>query len=103
MNAPSSMGVDEVPPYAVACLELDARLEFGGHHHVTFIETQDPDGGRTRWSCVEVIAAIRDGERFVVAEDGHGKLTLLEPGLCPQCPFATLLVDPPEAGPVPCS
>jgi len=71
MNEPSSVGVDEVPPYAVACLE--------------------------------VIAAIRDGERFVVAEDGHGKLTLLEPGLCPQCPFATLLVDPPEAGPVPCS
>ena len=95
------MGVDEVPPYAVACFELDTRQEFAGHEHVTFIETRDPDGGRTRWSCVQAINAIRDGERFVVAEDG-GKLTLMEPGLCSQCPTATLLVDPPEARPAPC-
>ena len=91
-----------MPPYEVACLELDTRLEFGGHQHVTFIETRDPDGGRTRWSCVQVIAAIRDGERFVAADDGRGELTLLEPGLCPQCPFATLVADPVEAMPIRC-
>jgi len=102
MNARSPVGVDGVPPYEVACLEMDARLQAGGHHHVTFIETRDPDGGRSRWSCVQVIAAIRDGERFVVAEDGQGQVTLLEPGLCPRCPFVTLLVDPPEVQPAPC-
>jgi hypothetical protein len=102
MNTPSSAGVDEVPPYEVACIQLDARREATGHHHVTFVETADPDGGRTRWSCVDVIAAIRAGERFVVAEDIRGRVNLLEPGLCTQCPFVTLVVDPPTALPVRC-
>lgn len=88
------MGVDAVPPYEVACLEFDSALEAAGHRHVTFIETSDPDGGRTRWSCVQVIAAIRDGERFVVIESGRDHVTLLEPVVCPICPFATLLTDP---------
>ena len=96
------MGVEDVPPYEVACLQLDAKREATGHQHVTFIETRDPDGGRTRWSCVDVIAAIRAGERFVVAEDGQGKVSLLEPGLCTQCPFVTLVVDPPATLPARC-
>ncbi len=102
MSQPFSVGADQVPPYEVACIELDARLEFGGHQHVTVIETSDPDGGRTRWSCVQVIAAIREGERFVVATGGDGEPALLEPGLCPRCPFATLLVDPSRPQPARC-
>jgi hypothetical protein len=102
MKMPSSVGVDEVPPYEVACLQLDATSEATGHQHVSFVETTDPDGGRTRWSCVDVISAIRGGERFVVAEDMRGTVNLLEPGLCTQCPFVTLVVDPPTALPVRC-
>lgn len=102
MSDPSPLAGDDVPPYQVACLEIDTALEADGHRHVTFVETRDPDGGQTRWSCVQVIAAIRDGERFVVAEDGHGQLTLLEPALCPMCSFATLVTDPADAPPAPC-
>jgi hypothetical protein len=94
--------MDEPPPYEVACVELDARLEATSHPHVTFIETRDPDGGRRRWSREQALAAMRRGERFVVATDGNGTPAPMEAGLCPRCPFFTLLVDPPEALPIPC-
>jgi hypothetical protein len=102
MHTPASVGADEVPPHEVACLDMDRELEASGHRHVTFVETRDPDGGLTRWSCVQVIAAIEDGERFVVAEDGHGAMTLLEPARCPACDVATLVTDPADAQPGPC-
>lgn len=102
MNEPSPVGADEVPPYEVGCLEMDRAPEGSGHQHVTFVETRDPDGGSTRWTCVQVIAAIEDGERFVVAEDGHGAQTLLEPGRCPACASATLVTNPADAQPGPC-
>jgi hypothetical protein len=81
---------------------MDRGLEASGHRHVTSVETRDPDGGSTRWTCVQVIAAIEDGERFVVAEDGHGALTLLEPAGCPACDVMTLVTDPADAQPGPC-
>ena len=98
MNEPSV----ELPPYEVACIELDTRLDAVSHPHVTFIQTRDPDGGRTRWSRDQALAAMRHGERFVVATGGNGPPALMEPGLCPRCPFFTLLVDPPEGLPTPC-
>lgn len=90
-----------VPPYLVLCLEQDASGS-DGHPHVSFIETRDPDGGQTRWSTVQVIAAVRDGERFVVADDGQGGETLLEPAVCTRCPTVTLAVDPRVPAPPPC-
>jgi hypothetical protein len=48
-----------------------------GHIHVLAVETRDPDGGQTRWTTRQVIAALRDGERFVVSEDDQGRETLL--------------------------
>lgn len=102
MHTPASVGADEVPPYEVGCLDTDRGPEASGHRHVTFVETRDPDGGSTRWSCVQVIAAIEDGERFVVAEDGRGALILLRPGSCPACEVATLVTDPADAQPGPC-
>ena len=102
MHTPASVGADEVPPYEVGCLDTDRELEASGHRHVTFVETRDPDGGRTRWSCVEVIAAIEDGEQFVVADDGHGALTLLVPARCPACTSATLVSDPADGQPGSC-
>ena len=102
MNKPSSVGVGELSPYEVACVELDPRLDATSHPHVAFIETRNPDGGRTRWSREQALAAIRQGERFVVVTGGNGMRVLMQPGLCPRCPFFTLLVDPPEALPPPC-
>jgi hypothetical protein len=101
MNEPSSPGVEELPPYEVACVELDARHR-PSHPHVTFIETRDPDGGRTRWSHEQVLAAMRQGERFVMADGSDGTPALIEPGLCPHCPLFTLLVHPSGALPRPC-
>lgn len=92
-----SAGVTELPPYVVVCLDSDPTLEADGHRHVTAVQTRDPDGVETRWRVVEVIAAIRDGERFVVGEDGRGVQTLLEPAICPRCPTITLMTDPEDA------
>lgn len=102
MHTPASVGADEVPPYEVGCVDADRELAASGHRHVAFVETRDPDGGSTRWSSVQVIAAIEDGERFVVAEDGQGTPTLLQPGRCPACTVATLVTDPVDAQPGSC-
>jgi hypothetical protein len=42
---------------------------------------------------VDVIAAIRDGERFVVELEGHDRKSVLEPAVCPACSRATVTVD----------
>ena len=102
MNEARFEGADELPPYEVVCLDMDPRGEATGHEHVTVVETRDADGGRTRWTSVQVISAIRDGARFVVAEDAQGHEILLIPGLCPKCPYANLRVDPPGSRPVRC-
>lgn len=80
----------KLPPYAVRCVVLDPTAEADGHHHVTAIETSDPDGGETRWSLVQVIEAVRSGERFVSAETPDGRGTELGPMVCPRCSIATL-------------
>jgi hypothetical protein len=90
-----------LPPYQVLCLEHHAT-ESDGHQHVSFVETRDPDGGQTRWTTVQVIAAVRDGERFVVADDGQGGEMLLEPAVCTRCPTVTLAVDPRVPAVAPC-
>jgi hypothetical protein len=89
------------PPYIVTCVDQEASGP-DGHPHTSFIETRDPDGGQTRWSTVQVIAAVRDGERFVVADDTRGRETLLEPAVCTRCPIVTLAVDPRAPAPPPC-
>jgi hypothetical protein len=94
------MGTSDGPPYAVLCVDPDDEAG-DGHIHVSAVETRDPDGGQTRWTAAQVIAAIRDGERFVVAEDGQGK-SLLRPVVCGSCPTMTLVVDPPGPFPAPC-
>jgi hypothetical protein len=85
----------DAPPYVVTCLEEDEAAG-EGHRHVTAIETRDPDGLQTRWSTVQVIAAVREGERFVVG-DAETRRSL-EPGICPGCSSVTLVV--PAGGPV---
>jgi hypothetical protein len=91
MNMSSVDVTDPLPPYLVIDLERDPDAT-PGHDHVVAVATRDPDGGETRWSGAEVLAAMRGGERFVVAEDGRGGETLLEPATCPACDAVTVVV-----------
>lgn len=102
MDQSTARGIGELPAYRVVCLETDAAAEADGHDHVTSIETWDPDGGRTRWTLVQVVAAVRDGELFHAGKSADGQAGVLEPAVCPHCPVATLGVDPPEARPPAC-
>jgi hypothetical protein len=86
-----------VPWYVVLSVEKDQALEATGHSHVVGLSTRDPDGGETRWTLVQVIAAIRDGERFVVGRDTDERAAVMEPAICPQCPMSTLVVETPAA------
>lgn len=88
---------DELPPYSVRRISVDLVAESAGHHHVTDVETWDPDGGRTQWAVDAVIAAMRDGERFIVGGEDRGRTTELGPAVCPRCPMATLSKDSPES------
>lgn len=83
---------DAVPWYVVLSIENDHAVEPSGHSHVIGLATRDPDGGETRWTLVQVIAAIRDGERFVVGEDPDDQAAAIEPTVCSRCPMATLVV-----------
>jgi hypothetical protein len=91
---------DEAPPYVVVRLDQELGTP-DGHDHVTAVETRDPDGGSTQWRAIDVIAAIRDGERFAVDLDGVARESVLEPAVCPACPRATVTVgaagEPPPA------
>jgi len=91
MNERPLRPTDEAPPYVVARLDQDPDTP-DGHDHVTAVETRDPDGGSTQWRLVDVIAAMRDGERFVVDMVGHERASVLEPVVCPACPRATVKV-----------
>jgi hypothetical protein len=102
MSAPMARG-DELRAHEVVCLQTDPAAEADGHEHVSAIETWGPDGGWTRWTLVQVIAAVREGETFHAGKGSDGQAGVLEPAVCPRCPFATLVVDPPEARPSPCS
>lgn len=83
---------DSVPWYVVLSIEKDRAVEPSGHSHVLGLATRDPEGGERHWTLVQVIAAIRDGERFVVGEDPDDQGTSIEPTVCPRCPMATLVV-----------
>ena len=76
------------PQYAVVLVQYEDLTE--GHEHVAYVDTLDPDGGQTRWSAVELINAIRAGERFVVTIGGVPTAATLEPSICPVCPLITL-------------
>lgn len=91
-DRPASM--DQWPPYEVICVQFDDLGTMQGHRHLRSVDTRDQDGGRTRWNVSDLLAALRDKERFVV---GGSEATTLAVGLCPACPFMTLKFDPPGA------
>jgi hypothetical protein len=94
MTARGSSRSDSVPPYAVRCVHTDLGPMAEGHLHVTAVETADPDGGLTHWSLVQVIEAVRAGERFALREGTSSDPVDLSPTVCPRCRVATLAVEP---------
>jgi hypothetical protein len=92
MTARVSPSSDGVPPYAVRCVHADPRAMAEGHLHVTAVETSDPDGGVTQWSLVQVIEAVRAGDRFVLRDGTAADAVELGPTVCPRCQVATLAV-----------
>jgi hypothetical protein len=85
------------PPYVVVSIGRDPEAG-EDHDHVQAVETRDPDGGETHWGSQEVIAAIRDGERFVVDGDAGAEL---QPAACPACGRTTLVtaeIGQPQSG-----
>lgn len=87
MEQPAVQG-GHVPNYAVVLVQYEDLTD--GHEHVAYVDTLDPDGGQTRWTAVELINAIRGGERFVVTIGGTATGATLEPSICPVCPLVTL-------------
>ena len=87
MELPRPQG-SGLPHYAVVLVQYEDLTE--GHEHVAYVDTLDPDGGQTRWSAVDLISAIRAGERFVVTIGGVATAATLEPSICPVCPLVTL-------------
>lgn len=81
-----------IPPYEVRRVETDPAATAAEHHHVSGVDTVDPDGGETHWTLVQVVAAVRDGERFVMGRAQGGQAADLEPSVCPRCRLVTLSV-----------
>lgn len=74
--------------HAVVMVQYEDLTE--GHEHVSHVDTLETAGMQRRWSAVEVINAVRAGERFVVTIGGTPVSTRLEPAICPVCPLITL-------------
>ena len=66
MGTEDALRGEAIPPYRVRRVETDPAAAAAGHHHVSGVDTVDPDGGETHWTLVQVVAAVRDGERFVM-------------------------------------
>jgi hypothetical protein len=96
------LGAQDPPPYVVVCLEQD-RSAGEGHEHVVAVETRDPDGGTTRWTTVEVIGALREGERFAIDRNGIELSAAFEPAVCPRCAMVTLTVPSGRMAIAPCA
>jgi hypothetical protein len=81
-----------LPPYEVSRIGVTAAESRPDHDHVKYVETLDPDGGRTRWSIEQIIAAIRSGERFAtIVKPGRESYVTIDP--CPKCRLMTIQVD----------
>lgn len=97
MDALDAVAGNTAQPYRVWCVEGYDVDGISDHRHVVAVETADADGRTMRWTLVRAIAAIRDGELFVVGGSGLGQATVVEPAVCPRCPQATLVSYPADA------
>ena len=92
MNRPLDRPSKPAPPYVVSRIGVAPAESQPDHDHVKYVETQDPDGGATRWSVEQLSAAIRSGERFAtIVKTGRESYVTIDP--CPKCRLMTLHVD----------
>ena len=97
MDASTALAGSGAEPNWVWCIETDGVAGPNGHRHVVAIEASGADERRSRWTIVQVIAAIRDGALFVVGGGGRAQAAVLEPSVCAVCQRATVVTDPPTA------
>lgn len=90
MDALSAAPGSAVQQHRVERLETEPAAGSDDHRHVVALETVDAAGRTFRWTLVQVIAAMRDGERFVLGGSTAGQAAALEPTVCPHCSRATL-------------
>ena len=93
---PMEASVQHQAPHEVLCVEIREGAGKRGHSHVTAVVARSAAAteGR-RWSIVQLVEAMRAGERFGVGESS-GAATL-RPAVCGRCPMLTIVSDPPDA------
>jgi hypothetical protein len=77
--------------HEVVCLGIDDPAARASHPHVIRIDTLEDGGRRRRWSVIDVIVAVRRGERFFM-----GSGIDVRPIVCRRCPMVTLATEPAE-------
>jgi hypothetical protein len=92
---PMEASVQHQAPHEALCVEIREGAGERGHAHVTAVMTRDGGGPARRWSIVQLVEAMRAGERFGVGESS-GAATL-RPAVCGRCPMLTIVSDPPDA------
>lgn len=97
MNPLTAETDSRAEPHRVWCVELDDAAEPTAHRHLVALEASGADGVRYRWTIVEVIAAIREGELFIVGEGEGEQAAVLEPSVCAVCRRATAITHPAAA------
>jgi hypothetical protein len=88
--------VQHQAPHEVLCVEIREGTGERGHAHVAAVVARSAAGTEARrWSVVQLVEAIRAGERFGVGESG--RVASLRPAVCGRCPMLTVVSEPPEA------
>ena len=88
--------IADQPPHQAVCVEIRERSGDRDHTHVTAVLVRPAAGAEARrWSVVQLVDAIRAGERFEVGEASG--VAGLRPAVCGCCPMLTIVSDPPEA------
>lgn len=79
----------------VVCAERVAAPRGPQHTHVAAVGTAtQPDGPTRRWTMVELVNAMRLGERFYTGSRSSGRRAAIEPQVCPECGVVTVRSAP---------
>lgn len=81
----------ESATHRVVCVEQVEGHRGEYHLHVAALETREGDGTGRRWGLVDIVTAMRHGDRFLAgteARDGPQ----FEPMVCPSCGVVTLAI-----------
>lgn len=88
--------IADQPAHQAVCVEIREASGDRGHTHVSALFARTVGGSEPkRWSVVQLVDAVRAGERFEVGEAGG--VSSLRPAVCGRCPMLTVASDPPDA------